>query len=58
MRCCSISLILALDSRLSTLDFPMSPIICFLSGALGVLAMFILIAFSPEIGDFLSRFKR
>jgi|688.fasta_scaffold39868_3 hypothetical protein len=34
------------------------PIICFLSVALGVLAMFILIAFSPEIGDFLSRFRR
>jgi len=33
-------------------------LLCFLSGALGVLAMFILIAFSPEIGDFLSRFRK
>jgi len=33
-------------------------LLCFFSGALGVLAMFILIAFSPEIGDFLSRFRK
>ena len=36
----------------------MTPFYCFLAGALGALAMFTIIAFSPEIGDFLNRFKR
>jgi hypothetical protein len=36
----------------------MTPLFCFFSGALGALMMFTVIAFSPEIGDFLSRFKK
>lgn len=35
-----------------------SPLICFLSGAFGALTMFLLIAFIPEIEDFIKRFRR
>jgi hypothetical protein len=34
------------------------PFICFLSGALGAFLMFATIAFLPEIGEFLERFKK